>query len=167
MTTASSSSPAQVLQFLPVTGFPADSESRKIVRSHAIRDANRRKRAPQSAKNAGEEKRETLKPLPQGSFTAKFRIAGKVNSKGERKKKVVSEEKEEKENIDGDEEVYSRLKALTKEIRELNRKKTIPVMTGVGKFDPFDTLPVKIGQTQQALIQYRQSTLPQFPLFWI
>jgi hypothetical protein len=156
----------QVLEFLTVTGLPASSESRRIVRSHAIRDANRRKKAPPPAKNEGdgrEQGRGTLKPLPQGTFTTKFRVGGKE------KKKVSKDGKDggkdggvkrggkENQDEDADGDVGRRLEALAKEIKELNRKnRSIPVMAGVGKFDPFDTLPVKIGERQQALIQYRK-----------
>lgn len=145
----SDSSPIQVLEFLAVTGLPHDEEARRIVRSHAIRDANRRKRAPGGVTAEKIAEKGPLKPLPQGSFTAKFRLDAKSKRKVDVHKANVAENR----GVDGS------IEALAKEIKILNRKsrKPIPAFPGGGRFDPFDSLPVRIGARQQALIQYRKS----------
>jgi hypothetical protein len=145
----SDGSPTQVLEFLAVTGLPHDEESRRIVRSHAIRDANRRKHAPGGATAPKITEKGPLKPLPQGNFTTKFRL----DTKSKRKAAVHKNIGDENKDVDGS------IEALAKEIKILNRKsrRSVAAFPGGGRFDPFDSLPVKIGPRQQALIQYRKS----------
>jgi len=137
----------QVLKFLPVTGLQRDEESRRIVRSHAIRDANRRKRVTPGEIPRKIPDRERLKPLPQAQLTTKFRLDTKP------KRKTVVHQVPGKEYRDLDDS----LEALAVEIKAPTRRgQSIPIIPRVGRFDPFDTLPVRIGAKQQALIQYRE-----------
>ena len=125
---------SQVLEFLTVTSLPFrevnDEETRRIVRSHAIRDANRRKRM-KPATNDTEPRRKSgnhaSRPLPQSSFTTKFRLNGK-NAKARQRRGS------QEETING-----------------------LRIVPGSGIFDPFDTLPIKIGPRQKALINYRKT----------
>jgi len=153
----------QLLEFLTVTTLPTraanDEESRKIVRSHAIRDANRRKRQlpGTEAKKIPQKSLPKARPPPQSNFTAKFRLDGKTK-KGKINLPVLTT------NEEGD--VDKRLTALSSEIRALGIPRS-PILAapGAARFDPFDTLPVKIGPRQQALIEYRKSPFVPSLLF--
>lgn len=153
--------PTQVLEFLAVTGVPkrgsrsaADAESRRIVRSHAIRDANRRKKChPETYLPKKTPARSN--PLPQSNFTAKFRVA-------KRKKKIDKVEKVEE--VEKFLDVDESLKSLLQEIVS-KRKNQIVVLSGNSRFDPFDTLPVTIGSRETALIHFRKLKLCQVSCF--
>lgn len=151
----SDASAPQVLEFLAVTGLPHDEEARRIVRSHAIRDANRRKRALAGAAPQKMAEKARLKPAPQGNFTAKFRLDTKL--KHVSKVDLHRNTKKEKKNVDGS------LKVLAEEAKMISRKsrKPIPTLPGGGRFDPFDSLPVKIGSRELALLQYQSTSLKQ------
>lgn len=140
---------SQILEFLAVTGLPHDEESRRIVRSHAIRDANRRKRATSAAVPKKSQDGERPKPLPQAILTTKFRL----DIKQKCKPGVPPGSSNKDRDLDG------RMDALAEEIKALNQKRRgIPSLPGGGRLDPFDTLPVKMGTRQQALLQYRESS---------
>jgi hypothetical protein len=133
--------PMQVLEFLTVTGTPergtaGDEESRRIVRSHAIRDANRRKK--KGAKNTPV--KVSAKPLPQSNYTAKFRVVSKP-------KRKVNEN-----HLDEADEVDKSLEELSNQIRF--SRKSIHIAPGGSRFDPFDTLPVTIRPHEAALIEF-------------
>jgi hypothetical protein len=141
-----------VLEFLTTTTLPfhevIDDESRRIVRSHAIRDANRRKRLGEGGKARGHVPASSS-PAPQSKFTTKFRLDTKA-SKRSPGSKLVSQN----ETSDDDDE----LEALRK--TQLWRKQALLVVPGTGDFDPFETFPIKLGPKQQALIHYRKFPLP-------
>lgn len=136
----------QVLEFLTVTSAPRQGingeEARRIVRSHAIRDANRRKRLKEATEPKKIRGAATYKPPPQSSLTTKF----KLNKKPAKERKVAPQEYDEWNG--------SYLSHGTSR-RPLNH--TLLISVGNGGFDPFDTLPIKIGPRQQALINYRKS----------
>ena len=136
----SQSQQGQVLQFLTVTSLPFreanDEESRRIVRSHAIRDANRRKWLKTNTQATSSKKppqKPFSKPLPQSSFTTKFRLNTKIP-------KAHDQKSSPEETTLG-----------------------LQIVPRSGAFDPFDTLPIKIGPRQQALIDYRIYHFPPFP----
>jgi len=154
MSRGDESQSTQLLEFLTVTTLPTraanDEESRKIVRSHAIRDANRRKRQlpGTEAKKIPQKSLPKARPPPQSNFTAKFRLDGKTK-KGKINLPALTTK--------GEGDVDKRLTALSSEIRALGIRSPILAVPGAARFDPFDTLPVKIGPRQQALIEYRKS----------
>ena len=140
----------QVLEFLTVTSLPYrgtnDKEARRIVRSHAIRDANRRKRLKPGAetKHIGTA---TKEPPLQSSLTTKF----KLNKNPPKTKKAKKEAPPEYE-----EWLENRLAHKTA------RKPLHPTLIfglGEGLFDPFHTLPIKLGRRQQDLLYYRKPLL--------
>jgi hypothetical protein len=149
-----------ILEFLAVTGQPNDEESRRIVRSHAIRDANRRKRATETNPSNAPTK-QVVKPLPQANFTAKFRLDGKSTRRAAVPKGGDEKEKEKHKQRDrSNEDVEESLQALTKALI-IRRRKSMFSMNSLERFDPFDTLPIKIGAKQSALLHYREYTMPR------
>ena len=133
-----------VLEFLTITSLPhsgvADKDTRWIVRSHAIRDANRRKRlreVPEQSKLRGL----ALEPPAQASLTTKF----KLNKKPTKCQKRTT-------GKDGEQnEIFLSQKALRK-----SGSSTYTFALDTGSFDPFDTLAIKLGPRQQALLKYRE-----------
>lgn len=135
----------QVLQFLTITSLPRrgvnDEEGRRIVRSHAIRDANRRKRLNADTEPKKIRGATAHKTPSQSSLTTKF----KLNKTPPREKKATPR---------GDEEWHKCHLSHKTPKRSFNPSLIISV--GNGAFDPFDVLPIKIGPRQQALINYRK-----------
>lgn len=139
-----------VFEFLAVTGLPNDGESRRIVRSHAIRDANRRKFATQGNQDAAPRKAGG-KALPQATFTTKFRLNGKST-----RKTVVPKETVKKNTNGLDENADNNILPLTGSLKTINRqRKSVLAISSLEQFDPFDSLPIKIGSKQSALLHYR------------
>lgn len=132
------------LEFLLVTGLSNDEEFRRIVRSHAIRDANRRKRANQTTnfRKAPEADRPPL----QNSLTTKFRLSNKSKIKSSLPENDVQED-----------DLAARIKSFQTVVQQDNIVSTMT--SGLRRFDPFDTLPVKIGARQASLLQYRESKI--------
>lgn len=133
-----------VLEFLTVTSLPhsgvADQETRRIVRSHAIRDAIRRRRLrqisePRKIRGLASE------PPAQGSLTTKFKLNQRP-ANGQKRVPVKDEEQ--------DETCISQ-KALRKSC-----SLTYTSALDAGHFDPFDTLAIKLGPRQRALLNYRE-----------
>jgi hypothetical protein len=146
-----------VLEFLTTTTLPfhevIDDESRRIVRSHAIRDANRRKRlGPGVDGKARGQVLASSVPVPQSKFTTKFRLDTKASKRAPKTKSVSKNET----TSDEDE-----LEAPAK--TQPWRKQALLVVPGTGNFDPFETFPIKLGPKQQALMHYRMLTLPFNP----
>lgn len=149
-------SPAkQILEFLTFTDVPSreadDGEARRIVRSHAIRDANRRKKYNPESRSKKGPSRVMGAPLPQKNFTSKFRVEQKPKGGVKTNIQVV-------ENEDLEVEVDSKLEVLSARMKTLSKRpriNEIPRMPGPARFDPFNTLPVTIGSSQQALLEYR------------
>ena len=153
MAVASQSGP--VLEFLTTTTLPfhevINEETRRIVRSHAIRDANRRKRlgGTLEGKSWGGNAPVAPAPAPQSKFTTKFRLGTKP-SKRVPKTKPVSKSGSRDENAE--------LEALKKPQKW--RQQALLVVPSVGNLDPFETFPIKLGPKQQALMHYRRFTRP-------
>ena len=135
-----------VLEFLTVTSLPYgganDKEARRIVRSHAIRDANRRKRLKAGAETEKISGTATREPPLQSSLTTKF----KLNKNPPKEKKEEQPEYEE----------WSECRLARKTTRKPLHP-TLTIVLGEGLFDPFHTLPIKLGRRQQDLLNYRKS----------
>ena len=148
MAITSQSGPA--LEFLTTT-LPfheaVDDESRRIVRSHAIRDANRRKRTGQVLLDGKARAGNVPAPAPQSRFTSKFRLDTKSSKRGPKSKSVSGTESRKE-----DDEVEELAKT------QPWRKQALLVVPGTGNFDPFETFPIKLGPKQQALMHYRTVT---------
>ena len=129
-----------VFEFLTTT-IPfheaTDEESRRIVRSHAIRDANRRKRLGVTS----EGKSRVAAPAAQSKFTAKFRLQTAERTP---KPKILS-----KDSSQGN-------KGNSRGMHSLKwRQQSLLFVPDVGNLDPFETFPIKLGPKQQALMHYR------------
>jgi hypothetical protein len=148
---------APILEFLAVTGLPNDEESRRIVRSHAIRDANRRKRAIETNQNSAPSK-QVARPFPQATFTAKFRLDGKSTRKAVAPTVVDKEKVRRKQQQKNDADIDESLQALTEAI-VTRRRESMFSMSRLERLDPFDTLPIKIEAAQSALLHYREFTV--------
>jgi hypothetical protein len=153
------SQPGPDLEFLTTTTLPfhqvIDEESRRIVRSHAIRDANRRKRLgiTLDGKNRGG----SSAPAPQSKFTTKFRLDTKP-SKRDTRTKLLSKSDTEDENGEPD--------ALIKSQKW--RQQALLFVPDVGNLDPFETFPIKLGLKQQALMHYRKFIrYPHLPFHYL
>jgi hypothetical protein len=137
-------SSGQVLEFLTVTSLPYrganDEEARRIVRSHAIRDANRRKRLKHPVETKKTKVSAVTAPPPQSSLTTKFKL-NKKPPKG--KKKPLDEYEEYME------------RRLVKQAAWGSVHPEIGIMIGAGLFDPFQSLPIKVGPRQEVLLDYR------------
>jgi hypothetical protein len=133
----------QVLEFLTVTSLPYrganDEEARRIVRSHAIRDANRRKRLKPGAETKKTKVSAVTAPPPQSSLTTKF----KLNKKPPKGKKKTLDEYEE----------Y--MGHVVKQAAWSSLHPEIGLVIGAGLFDPFQSLPIKVGPRQEVLLDYR------------
>jgi hypothetical protein len=136
----------QVLEFLTVTSVPYravnDEEARRIVRSHAIRDANRRKRLKSATDTKKIRGPTDQQPVPQSSLTTKF----KLNK---------NPPKDKKETPPKPEEWIESCLAGGNALKSFHPSFTFAL--GAGLIDPFDTLPIKLGPRQQALLTYRTS----------
>ena len=154
---AATSHSGLVLKFLTTT-LPfhevVDDESRRIVRSHAIRDANRRKRlGPGVDGKARGQALASSAPAPQSKFTTKFRLDTKALKRAPKTKPVS-----QNETASDEEELGTPAKT------QPWRKQALLVVPGAGNFDPFETFPIKLGPKQQALIHYRMLALLFNPL---
>lgn len=139
----------QVLEFLTVTSLPHrgvdDEEARRIVRSHAIRDANRRKRL-----KAGPEARQISGAAPpelpaQSTLTTKFKL----------NKKPVKDKKEAFLPRNKEWECFLATNTLMRSSRS-----SLTLALGMGEIDPFDSLAIKLGPKQQAMLDYRKHLYP-------
>lgn len=161
----------QMLEFLAVTGLPASPESRRIVRSHAIRDANRRKK--ETKKECSPERKPTNAPSQQ-SFTSRFRIRGTEKANPTNRKSVAPKAKVPEVRVrlkqrkgrletmpDVERKLQSVVQVLVGDIRDINKShERMPLTVGSTNFDPFDMLPVKMGEKQHALLHYRAYNCP-------
>jgi hypothetical protein len=142
-----------ILEFLTTTTLPfhevVNEESRRIVRSHAIRDANRRKRLGTSVE--GQIRKGIPAPAPQSKFTAKFRLDTKPKQPPKAKSLSKDETRDRNGKLDGQEN------------SQKWRQQAFSFVPDVGNLDPFETFPIKLGPKQQALMHYRKfSWLPTF-----
>lgn len=151
-TTGVETASGQVLEFITVTSLPSrgvnDEEARRIVRSHAIRDANRRKRlktVTETRKTGGPA---TQAPPPQSSLTTKFKL---------NKNPPKDNSEDTKENPPKDEELFEFY--LARRPAPKSFRPSLSLVLSAGAFDPFDTLPIKLGRRQQALLDYRTSLI--------
>jgi len=136
----------QVLEFLTVTThITNDEESRRIVRSHAIRDANRRKKLGVNKNPISEIA--PPKTKPQSTFTAKFRLHKEKPSK-----KVAPS------GVKGDAEGKDE-EGLSKALSPLLRHRKIPSFSLLEQieFDPFDVFPIKLGLSARAGVSERNA----------
>jgi hypothetical protein len=144
MAVASQSGP--VLEFLTTTTLPfhevIDKETRRIVRSHAIRDANRRKRLGTGLEGKVQGGHALAAPAPQSNFTTKFRLDTKSSKRSSKSQSVSSNESSDSQAV----------KKTPKW-----RQEALWIVPSAGSFDPFETFPIKLGPKQQALIHYRKS----------
>ena len=142
-------SSGQVLEFLTVTCLPhrgvGNEEARRIVRSHAIRDANRRKRSKADLEGKQTRGAATQEPPAQSSLTTKFKLNKKPAK--ERKKTTPPRNEEWEYFLAG-----TALRRVSSSI--------LTLAPGIGEFDPFDSLPIKLGPKQQALLDYRKYLHP-------
>ena len=142
--------PIQELEFLTVTVLPQgarghDEESRRIVRSHAIRDSNRRKRLSPLHDNEQLHETPISIPRPQSNFTSRFRLDKKSKNKADSAQ---------------NKEVDEMLKSTSKHVTTLDRQKLqVQRSFGFNLFDPFDTLPSGIGPRARAFVESRKSLL--------
>jgi hypothetical protein len=131
-----------------------DKETQRIVRSHAKLDANFRKRMLPST-NVQETAKSVLpEPLaPQSHFTTKFRLDKKATPRC-RTKSPTSPTK-----VLGACNSANHYKAI-KDIPDINlgywRQPVLQIQSVNDAYDPFDSLPVRLGRKQRALIQYRR-----------
>jgi hypothetical protein len=144
----------QVLEFLTVTSLPHrgvnDEEARRIVRSHAIRDANRRKRLKDGSEVNKLHGAAWQQPPTQSSLTTKF----KLNKKPAKEKKETPLQPEIEE--------WTKC-ALARRDLQKSSNSALNFALGMGQFDPFDTLPIKLGPRQQALLDYRKQNFSTHP----
>ena len=141
--------PGPILEFLTTTTLPfhevIDDESRRIVRSHAIRYANRRKQlGPGVEGKAPGQPLTSAVPAPQSKFTTRFRLDTKASKRTPKSKSPSKNQT----TSDADD-----LKATAK--TQPWRKQALTVVPGTGILDPFEAFPIKLGTKQQALIHYR------------
>jgi hypothetical protein len=132
-----------VLEFLTFTSLPhrKDGDAQRLVRSHAIRDVYRRKQLgagiePKRVRGAG-----TAGPPSQSSLTSKF----KLNKKSAKPEEHVPAKDEERRD-----------RRLSHRDPQMLFYPSLSIAIGPGIFDPFDTLGVKLGPRQKALLDYRR-----------
>lgn len=127
------------LTILPQKGHSHNDETRRIVRSHAIRDANRRKKlgAPLHNNKEASEKSKS-KPQPQSNFTARFRLDKKPKTKAKLR------------------DVDESFQAISTNISALEiRPQHVRMSPSSDKFDPFDTLPSEMGPRAKTIVESR------------
>jgi hypothetical protein len=185
MAIASHSQPE--LEFLTTTHPSSqanDEESRRIVRSHAIRDANRRKKL---GLEPGKSHGSVMTTSPsQSQLTTKFRLHTKTLN---RAAKLKAEPMREERGTEVLPSIHAKFGSNTfKGLMKYGKspqgkpagaehgrkiptsanppwKEAIPVVLGAGDYDPFDTLSIKLGPKQQALMHYRMYANLSHPVF--
>ena len=139
----------QVLEFLTVTSLPYrgvnDEEAGRIVRSHAIRDANRRKRLKSGSEGKRTRGAATQETPTQSSLMTKFKLNKKP---AKEKRETLPSKNEEWEYF------------LGRSTLRRSSSSSLTLALCMGEFDPFDTLPIKLGPRQHALLDYRKHTKP-------
>jgi len=134
----------QELEFLNVVILPnnthgRDENSRRIVRSHAIRDANRRKRLEPSQSSEHVLRNSESKPKPQSNFVAKFRL--------DKKQKGKAVHAREGEVDKSHQDVADKVKPVEGQPQRLQRS------LNPERFDPFHTLPGDVGPRVRAIVE--------------
>lgn len=177
MTNALKSEPE--FQFLTATGpfrVANDEESRRIVRTHAIRDANRRKRLGVQLDKATA----SPTPVPQSRLTMKFRLDSKPPLASKSKAETSRRKAGNVPQADSDilnlkraskSRRVSKIEVLREEEEkelpesaQLSPKQVKESILGLlmnGDLDPFDTFSIKFGPKQQALMHYQKVALKQ------
>lgn len=136
--------PIQELEFLNVTILPNrppghDEHSRRVVRSHAIRDANRRKRLALPPNSEQVSDNSSSKPKPQSSFVAKFRL----DKKAKRKSSPVR-----------DKEVDSNFHEISESTLVVEgQPQQLDMFLSSDDLDPFQTLPGSIGPRARLILK--------------
>ncbi|KAL3423588.1 hypothetical protein PVAG01_05335 [Phlyctema vagabunda] len=155
----------QTLEFLTFTPDHADSrsqESRRLVRSHAIRDAIRRRRvqaAPGYKQAPVKRAAEVSKPLSEHTGRFRLNTAAKPSRKKNGTKKQDARKKEE---VD-EEPIVVKLQQDDSSTESLaldsvwdQGRSSISDFAG-GALDPFEILPVKYGRRHKALHLYNDA----------